>query len=151
MTFLCEYNIRRNTVWDLPPVKKVTKSRPNSKKKHFSSIPNTKIKLFDIFHVPELTDNTVVEELKEEEGEEEEEEKLFEKVVEEEITKNKEESPDDSSDLDKGSASSSVGVIINKPEVISTTTETTGISPGEGSSWAILELIKNVINIAFSA
>ena len=56
-------------------MKKVKKSRPNSKKKHFSSIPNTNIKLFDIFHVPELTDNTVVEELKEEEEEEEEGEK----------------------------------------------------------------------------
>ena len=135
MTFLCEYNIRKKTVWDLPPVKKVKKSRPNSKKnKQFSSIPNTKIKLFDIFQEKELSDNTEVEE--------------------EEQTKNKEtlKSNDDFSDLDNKVSSSSVGVgvIINKPDVISTT-ETTQITPGEGSSWAILEIIKNVIKIAFTS
>lgn len=138
MTFLCEYNIRKKTVWDLPPVKKVKKSRPNSKNnKQFSSIPNTKIKLFDIFQDKELTDNTEVEE----------------DVEKEEKTKNGEtlESIDDSSDPDKVSATSSgVGVIINKQDVISTT-ETTQISPGEGSSWALLEVIKNVIKIAFNS
>ena len=141
MTFLCEYNIRKKTVWDLPPVKKVKKSRPNSKNnKQFSSIPNTKIKLFDIFEEKELSDNTEVEEVVEE------------VVEEEEITKNREtvESHDDSSYLEKVSTSSSVGVIINKQDVISTT-ETTEMSPGEGSSWAMLEIIKNIIQIAFSA
>ena len=35
-------------------------------------------------------------------------------------------------------------------EDIISTSETTPISPGEGTSWAILEIIKNVIQIAFS-
>ena len=118
-------------------MKKVKKARPNSKvNKQFSSIPNTKIKLFDIFQQDELRDNAEVEE----------------EVEEEQKTENGEtlESNEDSSDLDKVSASSSVGVIISKQDVISTT-ETTQISPGEGSSWAILEIIKNVIKIAFTS
>ena len=123
---------------------KIKKSRPNSKNnKEFSSIPNTKIKLFDIFQEKELSDTTEVEE----------EEKVEEVVVEEQITINRDstlESDDDSSDLDQVSASSAGVVIINKQDVISTT-ETTEISPGEGSSWAMLEIIKNIIKIAFSA
>ena len=119
-------------------MKKVKKSRPNSKNnKQFSTIPNSKIKLLDIFQEEELSEDTEVEE---------EEEK------EEQITKTREtlESNDDPSEVDSVSTSSSVGVIINQPDVISTT-EATEISPGEGSSWAMLEIIKNIIKIAFSA
>ena len=110
-------------------MKKVKKSRPNRKNnKQFSSIPNSKIKLFQ---EEELSDDTEVEE---------EEEK------EEQITKTREtlESNDDPSEVDSVSTSSSVGVIINQPDVISTT-ETTEISPGEGSSWAMLEIIKKLL------
>ena len=137
MTFLCEYNIRKHNVWDL-----TAKSRPNSKKTiKISPQQKAKIKVFDI--MSESEQNNEVREVTPSQ------EKAEQPTLSYEETTNSIEIVEESDVNDSVTIDSIVENVNENVSTSSTTTETTYMSPGEGSSWAVLEMIKNVIQIAF--
>ena len=135
MTFLCEFNIRKRSVWDLP-VNKVLKFRPNSKQSNkFSPPVRTQLKLLDL--VAEAENEQEELEVSQVEELEDQQPMILQDTIkfDDDFT----EVVDTDTSPDKAK---------KEPGSASEPTPSTLIS--DGSSWAILEIIKTVIQIAFN-
>ena len=126
MTFLCEFNIRQTKDWD-PPGRQENKSRPNSKQtKRFGLRPRPQLEIFDIL------------------GEDQQNQVLDVPQTDEEHNSQYQEPRTESNHI--------LVDVTEDVKVVTTarTTDASPPSPGEGASWTMLEIIKKIIQIAFS-